>query len=170
MTNKCPIISQIISLLYVSTLHVFNLARYWLQVPWGRHNSVETCRSVIICEINVLLLVTLQQKIKKHVIYCSLAFIINVVEDWSLFLEAALWPWTRRYLRCKNIVLPLRSEQSSTWYSIPRLRGTEDERTAICGKVRNYRTNDRVPHSSEIQSTANHSSKTLKSRMNKGFL
>jgi len=23
-----------------------NVARYWLQAPWGRHNSVETCTSV----------------------------------------------------------------------------------------------------------------------------
>jgi len=37
-------------------------------------------------------------------------------------------------------------------YVIPRLRGTEDECTAICGKVRNYSTNDTVPLSGEIQS------------------
>jgi hypothetical protein len=37
-----------------------NLARYWLQAPWGRHDSVETCRSVIICEIIVHLLVIVQ--------------------------------------------------------------------------------------------------------------
>jgi hypothetical protein len=103
MTNKCTIISQIITLLHVSTLfchpqgacnqylaklHKFfkcilhktcvkhlnfklhyqqlnlkylcNLARYWLQASWGWHDSVETCRSVIICEIIVHLLVIVQ--------------------------------------------------------------------------------------------------------------
>ena len=37
-----------------------NLARYWLQAPWGWHDSVETCRIVIICEIIVHLLVIVQ--------------------------------------------------------------------------------------------------------------
>ena len=37
-----------------------NLARYWLQAAWGWHNSVETCSSVIICEIIVHLLVIVQ--------------------------------------------------------------------------------------------------------------
>jgi len=76
MTNKCTIISQIITLLHVSTLSchpqgacnqylaklhsisnaafgntvykkcLCNLARYRLQAPWGWHDSVETCRSV----------------------------------------------------------------------------------------------------------------------------
>jgi len=42
--------------LYYQQLHLkylCNLARYWLQAPWGWHNSDETCRSVIICEIIV---------------------------------------------------------------------------------------------------------------------
>jgi len=26
--------------------YLCNLARYWLQAPWGWHDSVETCRSV----------------------------------------------------------------------------------------------------------------------------
>jgi hypothetical protein len=95
MTNKCTIISQIITLLHVSTLschpqgacnqyldklhkyfkcscwnlncklyyrqlhlkYLCNLSRYWLQAVWGWHDSVETCSSVIICEIIVHLLV-----------------------------------------------------------------------------------------------------------------
>ena len=42
---------------------------------------------MIICEIIVNLLVIVQNnlKIKKHVLFCSLVFIINVVEDLSLF-------------------------------------------------------------------------------------
>jgi len=92
MTNKCTIISQIITLLHVSTLschpqgacneylnyklyyhqlhlkYLCNLARYWLQAPWGWHDSVETCRSAIICEIIVHLLVIVQnnKKLKKQ--------------------------------------------------------------------------------------------------------
>jgi len=46
--------------LYLKSL--CNLARYWLQAPWGWHDSVETCRSVIICEIIVHLLVIVQNK------------------------------------------------------------------------------------------------------------
>ena len=43
-----------------------NLARYWLQAAWGWHGSVETCSSVIICEIIVHLLVIVQNnKIQK---------------------------------------------------------------------------------------------------------
>jgi len=35
--------------LYYQQLHLkylCNMARYWLQAPWGWHDSVETCRSV----------------------------------------------------------------------------------------------------------------------------
>jgi hypothetical protein len=42
--------------LYCQQLHLkycCNLARYWLQAVWGWHDSVETCSSVIICEIIV---------------------------------------------------------------------------------------------------------------------
>jgi len=56
--------------LYYQQLHLkylCNLARYWLQVPWGWHDSVETCRSVIICEIIVHLLLTVQNNKKKSI-------------------------------------------------------------------------------------------------------
>jgi len=46
--------------LYYQQLHLkylCNLARHWLHAPCGWHDSVETCRSVIICEIIVHLLV-----------------------------------------------------------------------------------------------------------------
>ena len=43
-----------------SLKYLCNLARYWLQAPWGWHDSVETCSSVIICEIIVHLLVIVQ--------------------------------------------------------------------------------------------------------------
>ena len=40
--------------------YLCNLTRYGLQAPWGWNNSVETCRSVIVCEIIVHLLVIIQ--------------------------------------------------------------------------------------------------------------
>jgi len=42
--------------------YLCNLVWYWLQAPWGWHDSVETCRSVTICEIIVHLLVRIQNK------------------------------------------------------------------------------------------------------------
>jgi hypothetical protein len=124
MTNKCTIISQIISLLHVSTischpqgacnqylakLHkyfkvqivlptdefeifAYNLARYWLQAPWGWHDSAETCSSVIICEIIVHLLVIGQNK--QSVFRCS-AWIKNNSNfrllNWSVFITETDW-------------------------------------------------------------------------------
>jgi hypothetical protein len=49
--------------LYYQQLHLkylCNLASCWLQAPWGWHDSVETCRSVIICEIILHLLAIVQ--------------------------------------------------------------------------------------------------------------
>ena len=53
------------SKLYYQQLHLkylCNWARYWLQAPWGWHDIVETCKSVIICEIIVHLSVIVQKK------------------------------------------------------------------------------------------------------------
>jgi hypothetical protein len=47
--------------------YLCNLARYWLEAPWGWHNSVETCRSVIICEIIVHLLVIVRNNKRRTV-------------------------------------------------------------------------------------------------------
>ena len=40
--------------------YLCKFASYWLQAPWGWHDSVETYMSVIICEIIVHLLVMIQ--------------------------------------------------------------------------------------------------------------
>ena len=40
--------------------YLCNLASYWLHAPWGWHESIETCSSVIICKIFVHLLVIVQ--------------------------------------------------------------------------------------------------------------
>ena len=55
--SKCKLYYQQLHLKYLC-----NLARYWLQAPWGWHDSVETYRSVIIYEIIVQLLVIAQKK------------------------------------------------------------------------------------------------------------
>jgi hypothetical protein len=101
MTNKCTIISQIITLLHVSTLSchpqgacnrcfmhktyvqhpncklyyqhphfkcLCNLARIWIQAPWGWYDSVETCRSVIIRELIVRLLIIVENN-KRYTIH-----------------------------------------------------------------------------------------------------
>ena len=70
------------SKLYYQQLHLkylCNLARYWLQAPWGWHDSVETCRSVIICEIIVNLLVIVQNDNKKHHYYLSC---VSITRPW----------------------------------------------------------------------------------------
>ena len=73
-TCSCVIICEIILHLLVTVQEIFlnyitnnctwhklyNLARYGLQAPCGWHDSVETCSSVIICEIILHLLVIVQ--------------------------------------------------------------------------------------------------------------
>ena len=80
--------------MYYQRLHLTYLckmARYWLQAPWGRHSSVETCRrSMITCEIIVYLLVIVQNnEIKKNWVWyfasCGVVFdcrISSVYEVW----------------------------------------------------------------------------------------
>jgi len=49
-------VKQLNCKLYYRQLHLkywCNCARYWLQAVWGWQDSVETCSSVIICEIIV---------------------------------------------------------------------------------------------------------------------
>ena len=84
-----PMWNILIVKLYYQQLHLqylCNLARYWLQAPWGWHDSVETCSSVIICEITVHL-VTVQKNYDK-------VFIKFVVNDISLdcMLSVAFMP------------------------------------------------------------------------------
>jgi len=58
-----PYVKHLNCKLYYQQLHLkylCNLARYWLEAPWGWHDSVETCRIEIICEIVVHLLVIVQ--------------------------------------------------------------------------------------------------------------
>jgi hypothetical protein len=70
MTNKCTTISQIITLLHVSTLSCYP----WLQGSWEWHDSVEKCRSVITYEITVHLLVVVQ-KISSVIFRCDVIYV-----------------------------------------------------------------------------------------------
>jgi hypothetical protein len=63
---NCELYYQQLQLKYLC-----NLARYWLEAPWGWHDSVETCRNMIICEIIVHLLVTVQNKKKWSLHICK---------------------------------------------------------------------------------------------------
>ena len=61
MKTPIKLMCKILIVNGVTNSYTWNLARYWLQAPWGWHDSVETCRrSVIICEIIVHLLVVVQ--------------------------------------------------------------------------------------------------------------
>ena len=81
--------------LYYRQLHLkywCNLARYWLQAPWGWHDNVETCRRVIICEIIVHLLVIVQnsQLVVSHIKEArNPADISNTVDVSKCFLVKA---------------------------------------------------------------------------------
>ena len=69
--------------LYYQKLHLTqlcNLAKYWLQAPWGRH---ETCRSVIICEIIVHVLVIVQNKEKEISLIKAHCWTLHCVCRWS---------------------------------------------------------------------------------------
>jgi len=140
MTNKCTVISQIIILLHVSTLschktyvkdlnckshyqqlllkHLCNLARYWLQAPWGWHDSVETCRSVIICEIIVYLLVIVQNKLNKCVSYIIRIFCWCAFAGLHKFISPFRWHafGTRKDTETQNF-LPLTEHTSAVSWS-----------------------------------------------------
>ena len=66
-----------------------NLARLWLQAPWGWYDSVETCRSVIICEIIVHLLVLVQNNCKLYYQQLHLKYLCNLARYWL----QAVWGW-----------------------------------------------------------------------------
>jgi hypothetical protein len=58
VTNSCIWNTCVLCYQQLHLKYLCNLARYWLQAPWGWHDNVETRRrNVIICEIIVQLLV-----------------------------------------------------------------------------------------------------------------
>jgi len=73
--------------LYYQQLHLkytCNLAIYWLKAPWGWHGSVETCRSVIICEI-----------------IAHLKYLCNLARCW---LEGP-WGWHDSVETCRSVII-----------------------------------------------------------------
>jgi len=73
--------------MYYEQLHfkyLCNLATYWLQAPWGWHDSVEICRSVIICEIiaNLLVIAHNIQRCTVHVLNNTYANLFCIIICW----------------------------------------------------------------------------------------
>ena len=105
--------------------HLYNLVRYWLQAVRGWHDNVETCSSVIICEITVHLFVTVQNnkrcmvqriKINKYMLTCLNLFKTSGDEQpancsvtcWSPECSAVQWNERenrgRFWLECSSCV------------------------------------------------------------------
>jgi len=136
--------------LYYQQLHfkyLCNLARYWLQAVWGWHDSVETCSSVIICEIIAHLLVTVQNN-KRCTVQCIkinqnylLGFLHSsarfgngpVAETWHKAERQGIYEYKRHYRACR--------EQGASWTVINRkLDGKQDQNilrmdTPLCLKL-----------------------------------
>jgi hypothetical protein len=83
--------------MYYQQLHlkyICDLARHWLQAPWGRHESVETGRSVIFCEIICIWSVIVQNKCECLLTNCC-------VPTARLYLASrqVICAWTVRTIR-----------------------------------------------------------------------
>jgi hypothetical protein len=84
-----------------------------LWAPWGWHSSVETCRSVIICQLIVHLLVIVQNK-KNHLNYFYTLYCLR------------FWVWVR------NLHM-----QEACWYvKIQRTEGTQELPSPQCKTVK----------------------------------
>ena len=154
MTNKYTIISQLITLLHVSTLschsqgscnqylcqftqvfqmqllviqfaiyqqlHFLNARvtwqRYWLQTPWGWHDNVETCRSVIICEIIVHLLIIVQNN-KNRIMKAILWFFLKYQSSVTSCTTSRHSRSNFCCLRQVCSVRPARPEVTQQWYT-----------------------------------------------------
>ena len=98
--------------LYYQQLHLkywCNLARYWLQAVWGWHDSVETCSSVIVCEIIVYLLVTVQNNktYVKH-LNCKLYYQQLHLKYWcnlTRYWLQAVWGWHDSVETCSSVII-----------------------------------------------------------------
>ena len=128
MTNKCTTISQIITLLHVSTLSchpqelvinalrsytrisragigntVYNWDIIWFQAPWGWRDGVEICRSVTICEIIVHLLIIVQNNEDARYMYLKNIKIIQDLYFHKLRTNYSNW-WHVNFLICNSFV------------------------------------------------------------------
>jgi len=103
--------------LYYQQLHLkylCNLARYWLQAVWGWHDSVETCSSVIICEIIVHFLVIVQNWLQAvwgwhdSVETCSSVIICEIIVHFLVIIQnwlQAVWGWHDSVETCSSVII-----------------------------------------------------------------
>ena len=80
--------------------YLCNLARYWFQAPWGWHDNVETCSSVIICEIIVHLLVIVKNT-KLYYQQLHLKYLCNLAR---YSLQVA-WGWHDSVETCSSVII-----------------------------------------------------------------
>ena len=93
--------------LYYQQLHLkdlCNLARYWLQAPWGWHDSVETCRGVIICEVIVYLLVIVLEIILNFKLYYQLTHLTYLYNLATYWLQAH-WGWHSSVETFRSVII-----------------------------------------------------------------
>ena len=107
--------------------YLCNLPRYWLQAPWGWHDSVATCRSVIICEVIVHFLVVVQNRTKntlKKTLYKSRNSLGDRIQSNVLGQiikpPAAPWRWepSQFMRRWKNFHIVARLSVRRRFYSL----------------------------------------------------
>ena len=85
--------------LYYQQLHLkywCNLARYWSQAVWGWQDSVETCSSVIICEIIVCICWLIVQNCITN------SCIWNTGVTWQRYWLQAVWGWHDSVETCRS--------------------------------------------------------------------
>ena len=78
-----------------------NLASYWLQAVWGWHDSVETCSSVIICEIIVCICWFIVQNNKN-----TMVSLVSYIQKWNICKLLRCNPDVWCYNEHRNISKP----------------------------------------------------------------
>jgi len=138
-------------ILFYQQLHLnylYNLVRLWLQTPWRWHDGVETCRSVIFCDIIMHLLVIVQN-IRVNLIVTEP---VQKVLTW-LWVLPVMWE-TKRIDDLLDVILCL-------WISgVRTLKGPAVPgdpcfwicrcRQIVLCNVEDHRSNDTVSHPSNL--------------------
>ena len=88
--------------LYYQQLHLkylCNLVRYWSQAPWGRQDSVKTCRSVIICKLIVLvhLLVIVQNNCHRCMNWWTVSQKLEISQALQCSVRVCKREWGSKY-------------------------------------------------------------------------
>ena len=89
-----------------------NLARYWLQDVWGWRDSVETCSSVMICEIIVCIcwpgyrITQLRFAFKGLIVNCiTNSCIWNTCCNLARYWLQAVWGWYDSVETCSSMII-----------------------------------------------------------------